>query len=231
MNRCQRVVVLNSKGGSGKTTLAINLAAHYANCGFKTALLDYDPQASASFWLSRRPDSVAKIQGIPAYKQHYSVTRGWFLRPEPNTEFVVVDSPAGLDLSSFQQILDQASAILIPVLPSDIDIHAASHCIADLLLTAKLHHRRRRIAVIANRVRKNATVFKKLERFLNSLGIPFVTTLRDTTYYVKAADQGIGIHELKSYRTAEDIESWQRLIEWLAILRAEDQTPKEGIGY
>lgn len=223
MIKGQRIVVLNAKGGSGKTTLAANLAAYYAHSGFKTALLDYDPQGSATFWLSRRPQTLPKIQSIPAYKYTHSVTRSWFLRVEPNTERTVVDSPAGLEMSGFVQLLDKADAILIPVLPSDLDIHAASHCIADLLLVAKQHKRRDRIAVIANRVRKNLLVYQKLERFLNSLSIPFVTSLRDTTLYVQAADQGLGIHELKSYRKQEDLENWQPLIEWLDKLESEDR--------
>jgi chromosome partitioning protein len=215
----QRIVVLNSKGGCGKTTLATNLAACYAQAGFKTALLDYDPQGSATFWLSRRPKDRAPIQSIPAYKYNHSVTRSWFLRVEPNTERVIVDSPAGLEMSGFQQLLDKADAILIPVLPSDIDIHAASHCIADLLLVAKQHKRRQRIAVIANRVRKNLLVYQKLETFLRSLGIPFVTSLRDTTLYVQASDQGLGIHELHSSRRREDLEHWRELMAWLDQLQ------------
>lgn len=215
MTSSQRIVILNSKGGCGKTTLATNLAAYYAHKGFKTALLDYDPQGSATFWLSKRPSARPKIQSIPAYKYNHSVTRSWFLRVEPNTERIIVDSPAGLEMSGFQQLLDKADAILIPVLPSDIDIHAASHCIADLLLVAKQHKRRERIAVIANRVKKNLLVYQKLERFLSSLGIPFVATFRDTTLYVQAADQGLGMHELHSYRNREDLESWQQVIRWL----------------
>ncbi len=215
MSDPKRVVVLNSKGGSGKTTLATNLAAYYAQQGRKTALIDYDDQGSATFWLSKRASHLPPIQSIPAYKHTHSVTRSWFLRAEPNTQNVVVDSPAGLDLTGFAHMLDKADAILIPVLPSDIDIHAASHCIADLLLVAKQHKRRERIAVVANRVRKNALVYHRLCRFLDSLGIPFITTLRDTTQYVKASDLGLGIHELKSTRTKDDLDAWQPLIDWL----------------
>jgi len=181
----------------------------------KTALMDYDPQGSATFWLGKRSSPLQSIQSIPAHKYNHSVTKSWFLRTERDTARVIVDSPAGIELSSSRSMLDDASAILIPVLPSDIDIHAASHCIADLLLLAKQHKRRNRIGVIANRVRKNALVYQRLQKFLNSLDIPFVTTLRDTTNYTKAADQGMGIHELKSYTKKDDIEGWAKLIHWL----------------
>ncbi len=217
----KQVVVLNAKGGSGKTTLSTNLAAYYAKTGLKTALMDYDPQGSATFWLSKRSPELPAIQSIAAYKHAHSVTRSWFLRADSDTQRIVVDSPAGIDLTAFQSILDKAHAILIPVLPSDIDIHAASHCIADLLLIAKQHKRRDRIAVVANRVRKNALVYKKLEQFLQSLGIPFITTLRDTTHYVKAADQGLGIHELSNKRAQVDVDNWQPLVDWLEVSRNE----------
>lgn len=219
----QQVVLLNAKGGSGKTTLATNLAAYYAHSGLKTALMDYDPQGSSTFWLSKRSSPLPSIQSVPAFKYNHTVTRSWFLRTEPDTQRVVVDSPAGIELTGYQHVLDKASAIIIPVLPSDIDIHAASHCIADLLLIAKQHKRRNRIAVVANRVRKNAKVYKKLEKFLNSLNIPFVCTFRDTTNYIQAADQAMGIHELKSYRTQEDLASWEQLINWLNNLDAQEE--------
>ena len=215
MSDFQKIVVLNTKGGSGKTTLATNLAAYYARSGYKTALMDYDPQGSSTFWLGKRSSPLQSIQSVPAFKYNHSVTKSWFLRTEPDTQRVIVDSPAGIELADSRALFEKATAILIPVLPSDIDIHAASHCIADLLLLAKQHKKRDRIGVVANRVRKNALVYQKLQRFLNSLNIPFVTTLRDTTNYVKAADLGMGIHELKSYRTKDDIENWRHLIDWL----------------
>jgi len=222
VSNVQKIVVLNTKGGSGKTTLATNLASYYAVSGHKTALMDYDPQGSSTFWSGKRDESLAKIQSIPAYKHSHNVTRSWFLRTEPNTHRVVVDSPAGIELSGSREMLDTATAILIPVLPSDFDIHAASHCIADILLLAKQHKRRGRIGVVANRVRKNALVYRKLERFLNSLNIPFVTTLRDTTQYTTASDLGLGIHELKSYRTQQDLQNWSELISWLDKIATND---------
>ncbi len=224
MSDFQQIVVINAKGGCGKTTIAVNLAAYYATAGYKTALLDYDPQGSASFWLNKRPLTSNKIQSIAAYKYSHSVTRSWFLRVDGDTEKVILDTPAGIELSGSQRLLDRADAILIPVLPSDIDIHAATHFIADLLLIAKQHRARHRIAVIANRVRKNQLAYRKLERFLNSLHIPFITSLRDTTHYTQAASQGIGLHELKSHRKQQDLESWKVLLDWIESLPMRGET-------
>ena len=58
------IMVINAKGGSGKTTISTNLASYYANSGFKVTLVDLDPQGSSSKWLSSRPITKAKIRGV-----------------------------------------------------------------------------------------------------------------------------------------------------------------------
>ncbi len=211
----KRIVVLNPKGGSGKTTLATNLASLFAARGHKTALMDYDNQGSSTYWVAQRASERPPIQIIPAYKHPVSVTRNYFLRVAPHTEYLVIDTPAALDFSAFQRTLHEASAIVIPVLPSDVDIHAVANCIGQLLTLAKISREERRIAVVANRVRKNTLVYQRLVFFLNSLQIPFITTLRDTQNYINAAAQGIGIFEMSPNRVREDLLAWQPLVEWL----------------
>ena len=103
------------------------------------------------------------------------------------------------------ELTRDANKIIVPVLPSDIDIHAASRCIADLLLVAKIKRAENRIGVIANRVRKNTLMFQSLMRFLEKLEIPIVATMRDSQNYVRAAEQGVGIHEMKPYLVKEDM--------------------------
>ena len=105
--------------------------------------------------------------------------------------------------------------IIVPVLPSDIDIHAASRCIADLLLVAKVRRGDNRIGVIANRVRRNTLTYQALMRFLETLGIPIVATFRDSQSYVRSAELGIGIHEMKRHQVAEDVAQWEPLIAWI----------------
>ncbi len=103
----------------------------------------------------------------------------------------------------------------MPVLPSAIDIHAAARCIADLLLIAKIDRRDRKLAVVANRTRKNTKSYAKLMRFLDSLGIPIIAVLRDSQNFVKAAERGIGICDMPPYKVGEDMEQIEKIIEWL----------------
>ena len=106
-------------------------------------------------------------------------------------------------------------AIIVPVLPSDIDIHAASRCIADLLLVAKVHRSERRLVIVANRARRYTKAFQSLMRFLQSLRIPVAAVLRDSQAYIRSAETGLGLHEMKGALLQEDLDSWKPLVDWL----------------
>src|SRR5579872_6321402 len=122
-------------------------------------------------------------------------------------------------------ITRNADKILVPVLPSDIDIHACSGCIRDLLLVAKIRRDENRLGVIANRVRRNTLTYQSLIRFLQTLGVPIVATIRDSQNYVRAAELGLGVHEMKSYVAQDDVEQWQPLVDWLERPRGQALEP------
>lgn len=212
----QKIIVLNPKGGSGKTTLATNLASYYAARGQKTTLIDHDSQGSSTYWVGKRREEQAPITCISAYKKVAGVTRSWAMRTEPDVEKIIVDTPAALDITEFSTELKKADAILIPVLPSEIDIRAVADCVANLLLRAKVRGREERIGVIANRAKLNTRVYKKLVNFLESLSIPFITTLRDSQNYVRCAEEGAGLFELPhETRLDPDLQGWQAIIDWV----------------
>lgn len=210
-----RILILNAKGGCGKTTIATSLAGYYASQGCLTVLLDHDPQGSSMKWLSLRDNEQPAIHGIAAYQRRRDVTRAYQLRLPPKTERAILDVPAGISGLQLADYVQQADVILVPVLPSPIDIHAAAHFIQDLLLVGKLRMSRARLGVVANRVRENTLIYKDLERFLGTLKLPLVATLRDSQNHIRAAEQGLGIHELEKGRTGRDRERWEPLIEWL----------------
>lgn len=212
----QKIVLLNPKGGSGKTTLAINLASYFAAQDLRPTLMDMDAQGSSTRWLGKRNKNQPLIHGIAAYERNARVTRSFALRVPLGSQRLVVDTPAAVEAQRLPEITKDATAILVPVLPSDIDIHAATQCIADLLLIAKIKRDDQRIAVIANRVKKHTLIYRSLMKFLHSLHIPVVATLRDSQSYIRAAESGEGLFEMKPYLVREDVEQWQPLLGWLS---------------
>jgi chromosome partitioning protein len=212
----QRIVVLNPKGGSGKTTIAVNLAGYFASQQQRPVLMDYDPQGSSGRWVSKRDPTRPRVHLIAAHERNPKMTRTFQLRPPPDATHIILDTPAAVTGQTLIELTRGADKILVPVLPSDIDIHACSRCIRDLLLVAKISRHDNRLGVIANRVKVHTLIYQSLLRFLESLGIPIVATLRDSQNYIRAAETGLGIHEMKDHQVHDDTQAWEPLTGWLA---------------
>ena len=195
--------------------MATNLASYFASLGDRPLLSDNDQQGSSTRWLKKRKPEQAHIHGIAAFERNSRMTRAWQMRIPPDAAHVVVDTPAAVLAQEMPEITRTADAIIVPVMPSDIDIHAFSRCIADLLLIAKVRRDENRIGVVANRVKRNTLVYQSLMRFLETLRIPVIATLRDSQNYVRAAEQGVGLFEMKRSLVGQDLEDWEPLIAWL----------------
>ena len=209
----RKIMVLNSKGGCGKSTIATNLASYFAYYEEKNVtLVDFDPQGSGMAWLKVRTSQWPEIKGIDATKET--------VRFSKDTEVVIMDAPARVEGRELANLVKRVETIIIPVLPSPIDIRAAAQFIKELLTNGRVSRNETKVVVIANRVRENTLSYHALNAFLKSLKIPFVTTLRDTQNYVYAEDKGIGIFEMAPSRVWQDLEQWDPLIKWLRSKRS-----------
>lgn len=209
----RHIMVLNAKGGSGKTTLATNLAAYYAAVeGKEVILADMDPQGSSLAWLAARSSGRPRIKGLGHQDP---------IRPGRNTDCVIVDSPAAVHGRDLSNLLRRAETILIPVLPSPIDMRAATAFIKEVRASARVTNKQAKVALVANRVREYTNIWHELESFLEQLkGVPVLTHLRDSMNYIRAAERGIGIFEMAPHATQTDREQWQPIIKWLASKRS-----------
>lgn len=207
------ILVTNAKGGCGKSTIATNLAAYYASEGFETTLADYDPQQSALTWIEERPEDYAAIHALPAFEQGLrSLSR--------NTEYLIIDAPARSHGKELNELVKRAESIIVPVLPSPIDIKAAEKFVDELLHISKVADKKAKVAVVANRVRENTLIFDELDEYLTKLKAPYVTSLREAQNYIRAYQRGLGIHELPPYLAWPDWEQWDPLLEWLDSRRS-----------
>lgn len=206
------IMVLNAKGGSGKSTLATNLASYYANQGLSVVLADFDPQGSSMDWLAARPAERPVIVGI--------VPEDSGLRVAKNAERLIMDAPSGTHGRDIKDFVRRAQTLLIPVLPSPLDIRAATGFIEELFDVGKISRDEIKLAVVANRVRETTLAYQALQGFLESLDIPFIASLRDSQNYIRAAERGLGIFELAPHLVEQDMEQWEPLLKWLNSKRS-----------
>jgi len=208
-----KIVILNPKGGSGKTTIATNLASYFAMQGPPPTLIDCDPGGYSLRWIDKRSKDRPSIHGINAYDHDApdNLNDVQF----PDSKQVIIDLPAALTAEEIFDHVYDASSILIPVVPSEIDIYSAAKFIADLLLFTQLDRRKKNLAIVANRVRQNTKSYAMLRRFLTSLDIPVIARLRDSQTFVQAAAAGIGISEMQPSRVRQDMEQFEMITSWL----------------
>lgn len=203
----RRIMVLNAKGGCGKTTIATNIASHYAKKGRNVVLADFDPQLSSLDWLLKRDENRPPITGLDAVNNPLRVPNG--------TDIVIFDVNAGVMGRDLTAMVRRAETILLPVLPSPIDIRAGTKYIQELLLVGKVSRDQTKIGLIANRVKENSTGYERLQVFLKNLKIPIIATLRDTQNYLRATERGLGIFDMRNSLVEHDVDQWKPIITWL----------------
>src|SRR3954466_16036384 len=212
--RTHTTLVINPKGGSGKTTVATNLASYFA-AQVPTALMDYDAQGSSLNWLKQRPMHLPRIHGANAAPAKPGRLRSMDMRVPDETQQLVIDAPAGASGLLLQEMLARTSCILIPVAPSAIDIHATANFIRDLLVSGRIRMRNIRLGVVANKVRNSMPTYEPLERFLKSLNMPLLSRLRDSDIYLQAVESGLGLFEMDEAICAAEREQFLPISQWV----------------
>ncbi len=210
----RHIMVLNAKGGCGKSTLATNIASYFATEGAAVALADYDPQRSGLDWLARRPADRPEIVGVAAYEDG-------FRRLPRTADVVVVDAPARSHGKELTDLVNHAETIIVPVLPSTIDMQASTKFIEELRSVGKIQRKQAKIGAVANRVRDNTLIWGDLDEYLTKARVPYIAALREAQNYVRAYTRGLGIFELPEYLAWPDWEEWEPLTAWLRSKRSQ----------
>jgi chromosome partitioning protein len=201
------IVVANPKGGVGKSTLATQISGYLAARGKTVTLGDLDRQQSSRQWLDIRPAHLPRI--LP-----WDISRDQLARPAKGATDAVIDTPAGLHGNRLDAAMKVADMLIVPLQPSLFDMQA-THTFAREL---REHKRagRVRIGLVGMRVKEHTIAQERFQEFVATLGIPLVTTLRDTQNYVHLAAHGLTLFDVAPGKVERDLAQFAPLARWLA---------------
>ena len=208
----RKIMILNAKGGSGKTTVSTNLASYYANRNLSVVLADYDPQQSSLEWLAARSRGKPPILAYDGLRKCGATQK--------TADVCIMDTPAALHGKELNNMVRRAETIIIPVVPSALDMRAASEFAKEVKAVPAIVGKRAKIAVIGNRVRLQTKIAWQLDEFLLNLRVSFPTHLRDSMNYIRAAEKGLGLFDMSPYATLRERDDWTPLLRWLGSQRS-----------
>jgi chromosome partitioning protein len=202
------ILIANPKGGSGKTTLATNLAGYLAKQGQRVVMLDLDQQKSSLDWLSLRAHELPTISGIGSEQE---ISKG----DMEKIDWLVLDSPAGIEGKSLAGALKLVNKVIVPVQPSVFDMVATRDFINRLVEEKTIQKKKSFIGIVGMRVDPRTRAASTLEQFLLQYDLPIITYLRDTKVYVNAAFNGKSIFDLPFHQAEQELTQWETLTQWV----------------
>jgi chromosome partitioning protein len=197
------ILIANPKGGSGKSTLSVNIAGFLAQRGDSVAMLDLDKQQSSALWLGMRDIQLPLIELLGDKKT------------EDNYDWLVIDSPAGLHGKNLAYALKLANKIIVPIAPSLFDLAASRDFLALLAEEKSIRKQQCGIGIIGMRMSPRTKAAQALEHFMGSFDLPILAYLRETQVYVNAAFEGKSLFDLPPHLAERELEQWAFLQTWL----------------
>ena len=211
----RRILIASSKGGCGKTTITTNLAVAFARLGRRVVIVDCDRQQSSLEWSRARPGDVAPVRVIPG-GEGGAIASGWSLRVPPDTDVLLVDTPAGLRSVQLAEVLRRCDSVVVPLMPSEIDLRATTAFLAELRAMPEVRQARTRVGLVANRMRDRTIAARTLARRAPQLDVPLLGTLCDAQAYVHAAAVGKAVFDYDTPLAREHAADWAPLMRWIA---------------
>lgn len=203
------VLVASSKGGAGKTTIASHLAAAWAVEGKRTALLDADPQGSAWRWCEKRAALADPVLGL------HGTRKDWDRHLPPDTQCLAIDAPAGAMEAQLAHLLDRADAVVVPILPSVLDIEATVPFLDSLARHPRVRRGKLPVGLVANRLKPWTNASRQAVALLESWPYPLLAGLRDSQAYVLLTGLGKSLFDYHSEQVRSHQADWVPLRRWL----------------
>jgi len=182
--------VANQKGGTGKTTLSMNLAAGLSRRG-RTLIIDADPQGSAGQWAGlstdERPFPVSVISVASNLAREVS-------RMRQDYQYLVIDCPPTLETGVAQSAMTISDKVFIPILPSPVDLWASVR-LADAIDQVKISNSRLQAYILINQLELRSAMSRSMSQALAEFDMPALQScLRRRAVYRNSALEGLSVY-------------------------------------
>jgi chromosome partitioning protein len=202
-------LVASSKGGCGKSTVVTQLAAHWAQVGQRTAIVDADRQGSSFRWATLRPATVPGVLGLEGGRRALN-------KLPADTQQLLIDTPAGAGVRELEPYLEMADVLLVPVLPSSFDLHATLGFLDELQAIPRIRRGKLPVALVGNRLKPWTHASQDaIVELADSAPFPVVAQLRDSQAYVLLSALGKGIFDYQSEQVRNHQQDWKPLLRWI----------------
>ena len=206
-SKAKKVLVMNQKGGVGKSTCAAALLSHLSHLGYNVELIDFDRQCPCHDWAKN---------ALPGCSQSYPPSLRSFsniamtLKVRRESDFIVIDSPSNFSQEEMVRYTYFINAILLPMSPSPLDLHTSLPFIQDLIESGVLSTRKIALAFVVNRCVTHDGRVARTEQLLQHFRqYPTLGQVSENVLYQEA------FFDKQALPVTLDLQLWRRVIEWL----------------
>lgn len=219
------ILTANQKGGCGKTSISLTLAAALANEGYRVAVADADPQKSALSFLKYRPNDAAPIMSID-WRDTDDIGDLPKKLDKSKPDFLIIDAPGAVAGEHAQRLIAQCDLMLVPVLPSFFDVDSTKRFLKNISDIKRIRKGKVDVQLIANRIRpqlmEQGMPTDRLSAIFHEIGQNPLAYISEKSVYAQLADDALTIFD-KTQKPYQDTQSqWQPILTLIKNLSQQD---------